>query len=174
VLSAFLLNEKAGWRRGTAVAVGFAGVVLALRPSPASFTLPALIAVGGSLFFAVLLVTTRLLRNTAQMVLISGQLVSTLVFGAVMAPFGWTNPPLLDFLLLVLFGILSVVALACVNRALKLAPAGVVVPYQYTTIIWAIVLGYAVFGDVPDLFMLAGAAVIIAAGLHIFWHEQRS
>jgi drug/metabolite transporter (DMT)-like permease len=80
----------------------------------------------------------------------------------------------LDFLLLVLFGILSVVALACVNRALKLAPAGVVVPYQYTTIIWAIVLGYAVFGDVPDLFMLAGAAVIIAAGLHIFWHEQRS
>jgi drug/metabolite transporter (DMT)-like permease len=174
VLSAFLLNERTGWRRGSAVAVGFAGVVLALRPSPASFTLPALIAVGGSLFFAVLLVTTRMLRSTAQMVLISGQLVSTLVFGAVMAPFGWANPSRLDFLLLVLFGVLSVVALACVNRALKLAPASVVVPYQYTTIIWAIVLGYAVFGDVPDLFMLAGAAIIIAAGLYIFWLEQRS
>src|SRR5262249_12068515 len=88
VLSAFLLHERAGWGRGSAVAVGFAGVVLALRPSPASFTLPALIAVGGSLFFAVLLVTTRMLRKTAQMVLISGQLVSTLVFGAVAAPFG--------------------------------------------------------------------------------------
>jgi drug/metabolite transporter (DMT)-like permease len=172
VLSAVVLAEKTGWRRGVAVAVGFAGVVLALRPSAASFTLPALIAVAGSLFFAVLLVMTRLLRSTAQMVLISGQLVSTLVFGAVAAPFGWAAPSLLDLLLLVLFGVLSVVALACVNHALKLAPASVVVPYQYTTILWAIVLGYAVWGDIPDLFMLAGAAIIIAAGLYIFWLEQ--
>jgi drug/metabolite transporter (DMT)-like permease len=172
VLSAVLLSEKVGWRRGGAVAVGFAGVVLALRPSAASFTLPALIAVGGSLFFAVLLVMTRLLRHTAQMVLISGQLVSTLAFGAVTAPFGWVSPPVLDFLLLALFGVLSVVALACVNHALKLAPASVVVPYQYTTILWAIVLGYAVFGDAPDVFMLAGAAIIIAAGLYIFWLER--
>jgi drug/metabolite transporter (DMT)-like permease len=173
VLSAAVLGETVGWRRSGAVAAGFAGVVLALRPSAASFTLPALIAVSGSLFFAVLLVMTRLLRNTTQMVLISGQLVSTLVFGAVTAPFGWTTPSLPDLLLLVLFGVLSVVALACVNHALKLAPANIVVPYQYTTIIWAIALGYAVFGDVPDLFMLAGAAVIIAAGLYIFWVEQK-
>jgi drug/metabolite transporter (DMT)-like permease len=172
VLSVVVLAERTGWRRGLAVAVGFAGVVLALRPSAASFTLPALIAVSGSLFFAVLLIMTRLLRNTAQMVLISGQLISTLVFGAVMTPFGWAAPSLLDFALLVLFGVLSVAALACVNHALKLAPASVVVPYQYTTILWAIVLGYAVFGDVPDLFMLAGAAIIIAAGLYIFWLEQ--
>jgi drug/metabolite transporter (DMT)-like permease len=172
VLSVIVLAERTGWRRGLAVAVGFAGVVLALRPSAASFTLPALIAVSGSLFFAVLLIMTRLLRNTAQMVLISGQLISTLVFGAVMTPFGWAAQSLLDFALLVLFGVLSVAALACVNHALKLAPASVVVPYQYTTILWAIVLGYAVFGDVPDLFMLAGAAIIIAAGLYIFWLEQ--
>jgi S-adenosylmethionine uptake transporter len=172
VLSAVLLSETVGWRRGGAVAVGFAGVVLALRPSAASFTLPALIAVGGSLLFAVLLVTTRMLRDTAQMVLISGQLVATLAFGAVTAPFGWVAPSALDFVLFVLFGVLSVVALACVNHALKLAPASVVVPYQYTTILWAIVFGYAVFGDAPDAFMLAGAAIIIAAGLYIFRLEQ--
>jgi drug/metabolite transporter (DMT)-like permease len=106
------------------------------------------------------------------MVLISGQLGSTLVFGAAAAPFGWATPTLAGFLLLVLFGVLSVVALACVNHALRLAPAGVVVPYQYTMIVWAIVLGYAVFGDVPDVFMLAGAAIIIAAGLYIFFLEQ--
>jgi drug/metabolite transporter (DMT)-like permease len=172
VLSAAVLAERTGWRRGAAVAVGFAGVVLALRPSPASFTLPALIAVAGSLLFAVLLVMTRLLRNTAQIVLISGQLVSTLAFGAVTAPFGWVSPNFIDFSLLVLFGVLSIVALACVNHALKLAPASVVAPYQYTTIIWAIVFGYALFGDVPDRFMLAGAAIIIAAGLYIFRLEQ--
>lgn len=171
-LSVVLLDESVGWRRGGAVAVGFAGVVLALRPSPASFTLPALIAVGGSIFFAVLIVMTRLLRHTADMVLISGQIFATLLFGAIFAPFVWVRPSLSTILLMSLFGVLSIAALACVNRSLKLAPASVVVPYQYTTIVWAIVLGYGVFGDVPDLFTLAGAAIIIAAGLYIFWLEQ--
>jgi drug/metabolite transporter (DMT)-like permease len=171
-LSVFLLGEKVGWRRWSAVMVGFVGVVVALRPSAASFTLPALIALGGSVFFAVLMVTTRMLRHTSDMVLISGQIGATLLLGAAFAPFGWVTPSLRDFLLLSLFGVLSIVALACVNRSLKLAPASVVVPYQYTMIVWAIILGYVVFGDVPDLLTLAGATIIIAAGLYIFWREQ--
>jgi drug/metabolite transporter (DMT)-like permease len=171
-MSVVLLGETVGWRRWSAVAVGFVGVVMALRPSAASFTLPAVIALGGSIFFAVLMVTTRMLRHTADMVLISGQVGATLLFGAAFAPFAWITPSLRDFLLLSLFGVLAIVALACVNRSLKLAPASVVVPYQYTMIVWAIILGYAVFGDVPDLFTLTGAAIIIAAGLYIFWREQ--
>jgi drug/metabolite transporter (DMT)-like permease len=171
-LSVVLLGETVGWRRWSAVMVGFVGVVLALRPSAASFTLPALIALGGSIFFAVLMVTTRMLRHTSDMVLISGQVGATLLLGIVFAPFGWITPSLRDFLLLSLFGVLSIVALACVNRSLKLAPASVVVPYQYTMIVWAIVLGYVVFGDVPDALTLSGAAIIIAAGLYIFWREQ--
>jgi drug/metabolite transporter (DMT)-like permease len=171
-LSVVLLGEKVGWRRWGAVMVGFVGVVLALRPSAASFTLPALIALGGSIFFAVLMVTTRMLRHTSEMVLISGQVGATLLFGIAFAPFRWVTPSLRDFLLLSLFGVVSIAALACVNRSLKLAPASVVVPYQYTMIIWAVVLGYVVFGDVPDLFTLAGAVIIIAAGLYIFWREH--
>jgi len=171
-LSVFLLGETVGWRRWSAVVVGFVGVVLALRPSAASFTLPALIALGGSIFFAVLMVTTRMLRRTSDMVLIFGQVGATLLFGVALAPFGWITPSLRDFLLLSLFGVGSIVALACVNRSLKLAPASVVVPYQYTMIVWAVILGYLVFGDVPDLFTLAGAAIIIAAGLYIFLREQ--
>jgi len=65
-----------------------------------------------------------------------------------------------------------VVALFSINRSLKLAPASVVVPYQYTMLVWAILLGYVVFGDVPDRFMLAGSAIIVAAGLYIFHREQ--
>jgi drug/metabolite transporter (DMT)-like permease len=171
-LSVVLLGEKVGWRRWSAVMVGFVGVVLALRPSAATFTLPALIALGGSIFFAVLMVTTRMLRHTADMVLISGQVGATLLFGIAFAPLRWVTPSLRDFLLLSLFGVVSIAALACVNRSLKLAPASVVVPYQYTMIVWAVGLGYAVFGDVPDLFTLAGAVIIIAAGLYIFWREQ--
>src|SRR5262249_7889176 len=109
---------------------------------------------GGSIFFAVLMVTTRMLRRTSDMVLIFGQVGATLLFGVALAPFGWITPSLRDFLLLSLFGVGSIVALACVNRSLKLAPASVVVPYQYTMIVWAVILGYLVFGDVPDLFTL--------------------
>jgi drug/metabolite transporter (DMT)-like permease len=90
----------------------------------------------------------------------------------VIAPFGWITPSLRDFALLALFGVLSIMALACVNIALKLASASVVVPYQYTLIVWATVLGYVVFGDVPDAFTLSGAGVIVVAGLYIFWREQ--
>src|SRR5205823_195958 len=150
----------------------FAGVVLALRPSGASFTLPVLIALAGSVTFAFLMIVTRVLRETTDTVLVVGQIGGTFVFGALTAPFGWVTPSPRDLVLLTLFGVLAMLALACVNRSLKLAPASVVAPYQYTLIVWAIMLGYLVFGDVPDLATLVGAAIIIAAGLFIFWREQ--
>jgi drug/metabolite transporter (DMT)-like permease len=171
-LSAPMLGERVGWRRWSAVLVGFAGVLLALRPSAASLTLPALIALVGSVFFALLMIATRQLRATPNTVLVGGQILGTLVLGAAAAPFGWVTPSPLDFALLCLFGVVSIVALACVNRALVLAAASVVVPYQYTIIVWAVVLGWAVFGDVPDPLTLAGAGIIVAAGLYIFWREQ--
>jgi drug/metabolite transporter (DMT)-like permease len=171
-LSVALLGERVGWRRWIAVLVGFAGVLLALRPSAATFTLPALIALTGSIFFAFLMITTRQLRETPNTVLVTGQIVGTLVFGLILTPFGWVTPSPLDFALMSLFGVLSIVALACVTLSLKLAAASVVAPYQYTFIVWAVILGYAVFGDLPDALMLAGAAIIIMAGLYIFWREQ--
>ena len=171
-LSVVLLGETVGWRRWIAIVAGFAGVLLALHPTAASFTLPAVIALTGSIFFAVLMITTRMLRHTPDMVLIGGQVGATLLLGVAFAPFGWITPSLPDLLLSALFGVLSIIALACVNRSLKLAPASVVVPYQYTMIVWATVFGYAVFGDIPNLLTLAGAAIIIGAGLYIFWREQ--
>ena len=69
-------------------------------------------------------------------------------------------------------GCISVSALLCVNRSLKLAPASVVVPYQYSMIIWAVMFGYVVFGDVPSMATIVGAAIIIGAGLYIFLRER--
>ncbi len=74
--------------------------------------------------------------------------------------------------MLMVLGVVAMTAFACVNRSLKLAPASVVVPYQYTMIVWAVALGWMVFGDVPDAFTLSGAAIIIVAGLYILWREQ--
>src|SRR5262249_24905505 len=147
-------------------------VLLALRPSAATFTLPALIALTGSIIFAFLMIATRQLRETPNTVLVAGQIVGTLIFGLILAPFGWVTPSLLDLTLLTLFGVLSIVGLSCVTLSLKLAAASVVAPYQYMFIVWPVLLGYAVFGDLPDALTLAGAAIIIMAGLYIFWREQ--
>src|SRR5581483_10813372 len=106
-LSVLLLGETVGWRRWTAVLIGFGGVLIALRPSAASLTLPALIALSGSLCFALLMVATRLLHETSNTVLVGGQILGTLIFGMLAAPFGWVTPSLPDFLLLSTFGVVS-------------------------------------------------------------------
>jgi drug/metabolite transporter (DMT)-like permease len=171
-LSALLLREQVGWRRWCAVAVGFCGVLIAMRPSAQTISWPALIALGGSVSFSFLMLITRSLRGASDVVLASSQFVGTLVFGALLLPFGWLTPTWPDLSLFAVAGAISVGALLCINRSLKLAPASVVVPYQYSMIVWAVLFGYAVFGDVPTLATLIGAAIIIGAGFYIFLREQ--
>lgn len=171
-LSALLLREQVGWRRWCAVAVGFCGVLIAMRPSAQTISWPALIALGGSVSFSFLMLITRSLRGASDVVLASSQFVGTLVFGALLLPFGWLTPSWPDLSLFAVAGAISVGALLCINRSLKLAPASVVVPYQYSMIVWAVLFGYAVFGDVPTLATLIGAAIIIGAGFYIFLREQ--
>ena len=168
-----LLREPVGWRRWCAVLVGFAGVLVCLRPGAGTLSWPALIALAGSFTFSLSMIATRSLRGTNDTVLVTAQTVAALVFGAVLAPFAWVAPSARDVVLLALLGIVAMLAHVCVNRSLILAPASTVVPYQYTTIVWAVLFGYLVFGDVPDAAMLLGAAIIIGAGLFIFLRERR-
>ena len=167
-----LLREPVGWRRWTAVVVGFCGVVVALRPGTAALSWPSLIALIGSFTFSLSMISTRFLRGTSDTVLVTTQTVAALAFGIIAAPIGWVTPSPRDFGLLCLLGIVAMTSHVCVNRSLILAPASVVVPYQYTTIIWAVVFGYLVFGDVPDAWTLTGAAIIVGAGLFIFLRER--
>ena len=104
--------------------------------------------------------------------LVTTQTVGALVFGAVVAPFTWATLNWQDTVLLVLLGVTAMIAHMLINRSLKLAPASVVVPYQYSTIFWAIILGFIFFGDIPSAGMLTGAGIIIAAGFYIFFQEQ--
>jgi drug/metabolite transporter (DMT)-like permease len=151
------LREPVGWRRWSAVLVGFCGVIVCLRPGTAALSWPALIALAGSFTFSLSMIAT----------------VGALALGALLVPVGWVTPGWRDLGLLALLGVVAMVAHVCVNRSLKLAPASIVVPYQYTTIVWAVVFGYLVFGDAPDPAMLLGAAIIIGAGLFIFLREQQ-
>ncbi|MGN8546363.1 DMT family transporter [Bradyrhizobium sp. 13971] len=172
-MSGLVLGEHIGWRRWTAILVGFCGVLIALRPSAQTISWPAMIALGGSLSFAVLMLITRSLRATPDIVLATSQFGGTFILGLVLSPFGWVTPSAGSLMLFFTAGIISVAALLCVNRSLKLAPASVVVPYQYSMIVWAVIFGFVVFGDVPSWATIIGAAIIIAAGLYIFVREQQ-
>jgi drug/metabolite transporter (DMT)-like permease len=173
-IAAFWLGERLTWQRIAAIAVGFVGVLIALRPSSATLTLPALIALSGSVFFALLMITTRKLRETKDTTLVLGQTLGALFFGLAAAPFSWVQPSALDFVSLSLLGIVAMAAHVCVNRSLKLAPASVVAPYQYTLIVWAVIFGYLVFGDVVQVWTLVGAAIICGAGLALLFLERDS
>ena len=171
-MSAIFLGEKVGWRRWTAILIGFCGVLVALRPSAQTVSLPALIALGGSLSFATLMLITRSLRKTPDIVMASSQFVGTFSLGAVLSAFNWVPPTAGSLVIFALAGCVSVTALFCVNRSLKLAPASVVVPYQYSMIVWAVIFGFVVFGDVPSIATLVGAAIIIGAGFYIYLRER--
>jgi drug/metabolite transporter (DMT)-like permease len=164
-MSAIFLRERVGWRRWSAILVGFLGVVIALRPSTQTFSGPAMIALAGSLCFSVLMLITRSLRATPDIVMASSQFLGTFLLGAAMSPS--------SLALFAIAGLISVSALLCVNRSLKLAPASVVVPYQYSMIVWAVIFGLVVFGDMPQAATVAGAAIIIGAGLYIFLRERK-
>jgi drug/metabolite transporter (DMT)-like permease len=172
-LSGIVLREQIGWRRWSAVLIGFCGVLTALRPSSQTVSWPALIALSGSTSFALLMLITRSLRATPDIVLASTQFIGTFALGALLSPIGWVSPGLGSLGLFALAGCISVSALMCVNRSLKLAPASVVVPYQYSMIVWAVMFGYVVFGDVPPVSTIAGAAIITGAGFYIFLREQQ-
>ena len=132
-----------------------------------------MIALGGSMAFSLLMLITRSLRATPDIVLASSQFAGTFFLGAALSPFGWVTPSAAGLLLFAFAGCTSVAALLCVNRSLKLAPASVVVPYQYSMIVWAVIFGLVVFCDVPSLATICGASIIIGAGLYIFLRERK-
>ncbi|UWU75880.1 DMT family transporter [Bradyrhizobium huanghuaihaiense] len=172
-LSAIVLGEQVGWRRWSAILVGFSGVLIALEPSAQSFSWPGLIALFGSLSFAGLMLITRQLRGTPDVVIVTWQFAGTFLLGAVLAPIGWVTPTPQSMLLFASAGMISVCALLCLSRSLKLAPASAVVPYQYSQIFWAVIFGFLVFSDVPSLATLVGAAIITGAGFYIFLRERK-
>jgi drug/metabolite transporter (DMT)-like permease len=135
-------------------------------------SLPALIALGGSLSFATLMLITRSLRKTPDIVMASSQFIGTFLLGAALSAFHWVPPSPGSLGIFALAGCISVTALFCVNRSLKLAAASVVVPYQYSMIVWAVIFGFVVFGDVPKVATIVGAAIIIAAGFYIYLRER--
>jgi S-adenosylmethionine uptake transporter len=171
-LSHFFLGETIGWRRWLAVLIGFVGVVIALKPSTAMLSWPSIFGLVGSLAFSLTLVLNRRLRGTSDATLVTWQTVAALITGIVLSIGDWRAVTLLDFAAMLALGVVAGSAHLMITRALKLAPASLLAPLQYSLLIWAIALGYLFFNDVPDAQILVGSGVIVIAGLFIFHRKN--
>ncbi len=174
-LSGPLLGEWVRWRRWTAIAVGFVGVLVVTRPGLGSFQPAALLSLSAALFYALYSLTTRLLARTDsnETTLFYSNIVGAAALLPVV-PFVWTTPtdPLV-IALMVSTGAVGSFGHYLLIAAHRLAPAAVLSPFIYSEIVLVIALGYLVFGDLPNRFTLAGAAIVVASGLYIVHRERK-
>src|SRR5262249_47437007 len=173
-LSGPILGEWVRWRRWTAIAVGFVGVLVVTRPGPGSFQPAALLSLSGALCYALYALSTRILARTDSNE--TTPFYSNIVGAAVMlpvVPFFWSSPTdALIIALMVATGALGSFGHYLLIAAHRLAPAAVLSPFIYTEIVLVIALGYLVFGDLPNRFTITGAAIVIASGLYILHRER--
>lgn len=171
-LSVPLLKEAVGWRRWMAVLVGFAGVLVMLRPGAGLIGGAALVCLAGTLFYALTMIFLRHLSRTETNAAIVFYYMTTLavVGGIAMVP-DWRAPTPADFALLAGTGIVGGVAQLALTQAFRLAPPSLLAPFEYTGMIWAVTFGFVVFGEVPDTAIWIGAAIVIASGLYIIHRE---
>lgn len=169
-LAPVVLGEKVPAAVWAAIGLGFVGVVLALEPSRDSLTPEAGIALLGSLAFSGAMLLGRKLRGTPDTVMVGWQIVGALIASGVILAFNtaaWQPTPPRDLAALCLLGVVAMGAHMLVNRSFKHAEAAVVMPYQYSLLIWAIVFGAVFFADMPRPAMLLGAGLIVVSGLFI-------
>ena len=172
-LSVPLLGEAVGPRRWSAVVVGFVGVMIMVRPDSGVFEGVALIALAGSVFYALAMIFVRKLSKTetSAAIVFYYSLASTVVAGAFL-PFQWVTPGLGDLGLLVAVGLVGGVAQIFMTNAFRNAPAAVIAPFDYTTMIWASLLGFFIWGEVPGNHIWLGVAIVTASGLYIVHRES--
>lgn len=172
-LAAPILGERAGLKRWLAVGAGFCGVLLIIRPGFQTLDWPLLLPLLGALLWAVYQLLTRL---TARHDRPETTLLWTASVGfatlCLIGPWQWHKPDALAWVLILSLATLGSLSHYALIRALDFAPAGSVQPYSYSLLVWASVLGWLVFGDVPDALTIAGAAVVVGSGIYT-WRLDR-
>lgn len=170
--SVIILGQHVGLRRWAALLIGFVGVIFIFPPSAAAISWPALIALGGSLALALMLTLARSLSASGGLTLITLQTLGVGLAGAATIPFAWVTPDLTDLSLLCLLGFVATTGHFLMNSAVTTAPSAVVAPFQYTSIVWAILLGYLIWNDFPTTQALMGATLIVSSGLFVLYREN--
>ncbi|MET0429908.1 MAG: DMT family transporter [Microvirga sp.] len=184
IMAALFLKEKIRIYRWSAVAVGFAGVMIMLSPylgtsvapshAAATSTIGAGLALMGAVTAAGASIQVRRLTQTEKtgaIVFYFSVMSAALGFGTILL--GWKLPPVMDFALFVATGILGGVGQILVTQSYRHADVSIIAPFEYTTMIWAIILGWFLFGDLPGWTVIAGGILVAGAGLFVVWRERQ-
>jgi drug/metabolite transporter (DMT)-like permease len=173
--AALVFGEQVGWRRWIAIAIGFVGVLIVVQPGSADFNEFSIFALISVAFCTLRdLATKRIASDIPTLfVTMATTAIIAIVGGLIIAPLGgWTPPSTRALALLAAAAVVLLVGYQCAILAVRLGEISVVAPYRYTALPWAMLLGYLVFGDVPDPAMIAGAAIIVSSGLYMFYRES--
>lgn len=170
-----LLGERVGWRRWAAILVGFAGVLIVVRPDGVTLSLGAGLALAGTAIYALSMVWGRRLmrRDSPTSLALYTHFVSIAVL-ALLLPWNWVSPTAADLALMALMGIAGGIAMLFLTRAYQYAPVAVLSPFDYLNLPVAAVAGWVIWHEVPGPHVWWGAAVIVASGLYIVHREGRS
>jgi len=172
-LSVPMLGEKVGIRRWCAVMAGFVGVVIMIRPGAGVVSLDALVPVAGAVGYAFAMVFVRKLTATETIasIVFYFTAICTVLSGLAM-PFLWVAPAsLMDWGMLAAVGLCGGFAQLFMTYAFKLAPASLIAPFEYSAMIWGVLFGWLIWSELPDAYILTGAAIVIASGLYILHRE---
>jgi drug/metabolite transporter (DMT)-like permease len=172
-LSIVFLSESVGVRRWLATAVGLIGVLIILRPGTSAFHLAAFFPVVSALAWAGTLVMTRMLSGKEST-------ITTMTYSAIvglgiltaLVPLVWVAPSWHDIMFGILIGVSSTAGQWIVVLAFRYADASVLAPFSYTQLLWVSLLGFLIFGEVPDVWTVTGAAFIVASGLYTAHRER--
>ncbi len=172
ILSIPFLGEQVGPHRWSAVVLGFVGILVILPPGAGMLHTGALFALANALINASVTIAIRRMTLTeASTALAFYQQVCTAVLGLLALPFFWRTPSLSDLGLFLLAGLIAGIGQLWWTEGCRFTPAAVAAPFSYTSMVWALALGYAIWGDVPTPAVLIGAAIVIASGLYIVYRE---
>ncbi len=173
--AALFLGEEVGWRRWLAIAAGFAGVLIVIRPGPEGFSMAAIYVIASVIGAAARDLATRRIRSDVPSIFVSAvtAVVITLVGGVLVVPMGGWRPVPPDVLTrLALASALLLVGYQTLVTAMRTGEISFIAPFRYTSLIWAIAIGFLFFGEVPDFWMTVGVLVIVASGLYTFYREN--
>jgi drug/metabolite transporter (DMT)-like permease len=173
--AALTFSESVGWRRWLAIAAGFIGVLIIVRPGVEGFNQFSLFALISVIFCAIRdLATRRIPASIPSLFVTLVTTVSVTIAGAaILAPLGgWTPPSGRALALLAFAAVLLLIGYQCIIMALRTGDISAVAPFRYSALLWAMLLGYLVFGDRPDAMMVTGASIIVSSGLYAFYRER--
>ena len=172
--SLVFLKEPVGPARWLALVVGFFGVLIVTNPGGETFQVGALYALGNALLFGTVTAGVRGMSTTeSAKTLTMYQLIWLSIFYGMTLPFFFVMPTAADMPLIVANGICNMLGQYWWTRAIHLAPTSAVVPFQYLSLVWAMGLGFALWGDIPTIGLVIGSAIVVGSGLFLLWHESR-